>query len=112
MEQAKYTAEQIANYFLSVANKYEDGDLISNLKPQKLVYYAQGFSLPILGWPLFDEPLEAWAHGPVVPSLYNKYRDYGRNPLPAPENFSFEEIDKEVRDLLHEVYEEFGQFSA
>ncbi|WP_208932366.1 Panacea domain-containing protein [[Haemophilus] ducreyi] len=60
------------NYFLSQCNSEENGDLISNLKIQKLVYYAQGFSLAINNKPLFSEKIQAWTHGPVTPELYNK----------------------------------------
>jgi uncharacterized phage-associated protein len=34
------------------------------------VYYAQAWSLVWDGVPLFDEAIEAWGRGPVVPSLY------------------------------------------
>ena len=37
------TCFDVAKYFLSLCNDEESGDLISNLKIQKLVYYAQGF---------------------------------------------------------------------
>lgn len=43
---------------------------VSAYKLQKLVYYAQAWSLVWDGVPLFDESIEAWGHGPVVPSLY------------------------------------------
>lgn len=40
----KLTARNVADFFLSI--RYPDaGDLITNLKIQKLVYYAQGFYL-------------------------------------------------------------------
>lgn len=49
------TCFDVAKYFLSLCNDEESGDLISNLKIQKLVYYAQGFSLAINNKPLFKE---------------------------------------------------------
>lgn len=80
------TCFDVADYFLAHCDE-ESGDIISNLKIQKLTYYAQGFSLVLLGKPLFNEKIEAWMHGPVVPELYRKYRDCGNGALPAPENF-------------------------
>lgn len=65
-----YKATEIANWFLSY-NDYlreiedEDTDYISNLKLQKLLYYAQGSFLSIYDKPLFEDPIEAWRHGPV-----------------------------------------------
>ena len=66
---------QAAKYFLAQASE-DAGDLISNLKLQKLVYYAQGFHLALYDEPLFLEAIEAWTHGPVVPDLYRHYKKY------------------------------------
>ena len=76
------TCFDVADYFLAQCDE-DSGDIISNLKLQKLVYYAQGFSLAFFGEALFSEPIEAWMHGPVVPALYRKYSHYGNGALPA-----------------------------
>jgi uncharacterized phage-associated protein len=47
---------------------------IDTFKLQKLVYYCQAWHLVWAGEPLFDEPIEAWANGPVVPALYQRHR--------------------------------------
>lgn len=47
---------------------------MSAMKLQKLVYYAQAWSLVWDDQPLFEERIEAWANGPVVPDLYNVHR--------------------------------------
>lgn len=57
------------------------GDLITNLKLQKLLYYTQAWHLAIYDSPLFDEEFEAWVHGPVQPSVYNEYKKFGSNPI-------------------------------
>lgn len=44
------------------------------MKLQKLVYYAQAWSLARRGRPLFDEEVQAWAYGPVVYELYKQHR--------------------------------------
>ncbi len=46
------TARDVANYFLSKSDD-DAGDMFSNLKIQKLVYYAQGFNLAVFDRPLF-----------------------------------------------------------
>jgi len=101
----------VAKYFLTL-NDEEVGELISNLKLQKLVYYAQGFHLAIMDEPLFADTIEAWAHGPVVPSLYHEYKGYGSQAIPAPVTFDADIMTEETRELLDEVYNVFGQFSA
>jgi uncharacterized phage-associated protein len=101
----------VAKYFLAQVDE-EAGDLISNLKLQKLVYYAQGFHLALYGVALFDAPIEAWQHGPVVPELYHAYKEFGSSAIPCPEDFDFQALSVEARDLLDEVYSVYGQFSA
>lgn len=100
-----------AEYFLFKTDE-EAGDVISNLKLQKLVYYAQGCSLAVNDEPLFDEPLTAWQHGPVCVPLYVKYEADGASGIPAPEKVDFEKFTQNDKDLLDEVYAVYGQFSA
>ncbi|MBN1458759.1 MAG: DUF4065 domain-containing protein [Armatimonadetes bacterium] len=44
------------------------------MKLQKLVYYSQAWHLAWEQVPLFDEPIQAWANGPVVRSLYDQHK--------------------------------------
>jgi uncharacterized phage-associated protein len=47
---------------------------ITTWKLQKLCYYSQAWSLVWDDEPLFDERIEAWANGPVIPDLYSLHR--------------------------------------
>jgi uncharacterized phage-associated protein len=105
------TCYDIAQYLLAKADE-DAGDLISNLKLQKLAYYAQGFALALLDKPLFSEPIEAWIHGPVVPALYHEYKGFGSGALPPPVALDFAKYDLGTRELLDEVYAIYGQFAA
>lgn len=101
----------VAKYFLTKVDE-EEGEAITNLKLQKLAYYAQSAHLAFHGSPLFSETLEAWKHGPVVPELYRAYKDCGSSPLPK--TTSVGEVDYGVgeRKLMDDVYTFFGQFAA
>lgn len=44
------------------------------MKLQKLVYYAQAWSLVWDEQPLFPQRIEAWANGPVVRELFDAHR--------------------------------------
>lgn len=106
-----YSAQDVARYFL--AKQDEDaGDTISNLKLQKLCYYAQGLAMATRGEPLFEEPMEAWLHGPVVPDLYRVYRDHGSSAIPPVQDLDLEAFDPADRMLLDDVHSYYGQFSA
>lgn len=106
-----FSAQDVANYFLSLKDE-DSGDLISNLKLQKLIYYAQGLHLALMHSPLFSESLVAWEHGPVVDSLYHKYKEHGAGDIPKPTDYEIEIIDEGTQDLLDEVWIVFGQFSG
>jgi len=102
----------VANCFLKL-DEANEGDGISNLKLQKLVYYAQGFYIAIHDKALFnDAHIEAWTHGPVSPPLYHQYKEFGSNPIPAPLNFDESTLKEDELDIIKEVFEVFGQFSA
>lgn len=105
--------EEVANYFLDKLD-IETEDCISNLKLQKLVYYAQGFVMALTDKKLFDEPIEAWEHGPVVRSLYQKYKENGSAAITKTEDLEYKSLSKypEVMEILDEVYQVYGQFSA
>jgi len=105
------SCDDVARYFLAQIDE-EAGDLISNMKLQKLVYYAQGVSLALHDRPLFPEPLEAWTYGPVVPKLFHIYKQYEAGAIPPPRDMDFSIYEPPTRKLLDEVYAVFGQFSA
>jgi uncharacterized phage-associated protein len=62
------TASDVAEYILQRLGP------VPAMKLQKLVYYAQAWHLVWEDQPLFNERIEAWANGPVVPTLYQKHR--------------------------------------
>jgi len=92
----------VANYFIWLAN--ETGSFISNLKLQKLVYYAQAWHLALSNTPLFPEDFEAWIHGPVIPELYQKYKRFGWQPILEDAK---PELPQDVQEFLDEVAQEY-----
>lgn len=106
------TACDVAKYFLTLSEP-DEGDFVTPLKLQKLCYYAQGAALAIFGRPLFAEEILAWAHGPVVRSVFDAYREHGSAAIPIPVDFTAEDVlTDEERELLDEVWNVYGQFSA
>lgn len=62
------TVFDIANYILSQTGQ------ITTMRLQKLVYYCYAWSLVWDETPLFNDRIEAWVNGPVVPNLYYAHR--------------------------------------
>ena len=108
-----YKAERIADFIICLAQ--ENGDLITNLKLQKLLYYAQAwFLVNNNNQKLFDDDIVAWQYGPVVKSVYERYQYFGRSPIIIDCNIStdFEDLSIAVKDYLREFCENFLKFSA
>lgn len=114
-----YDVMDIANWFIYYNETKrelfdEDTDEISNLKLQKLLYYAQSAFLAIKNEVLFNDKIEAWRHGPVVPRVYDEYKKYGASGI---KEYNLDvvkciENDDETRDILINVYDLFGEYSA
>jgi len=102
----------IAKWFIAWAED-EQADL-SNLKLQKLLYYAQGWMLRNTGRPLFRERIRAWSHGPVVPDVYHEFKAFGSGDLklPADDDFEWSDVDDQATELLIRVWNTYGKFSA
>ena len=110
-----YKAIDIAKKLLLTAKRDSviegQGELMSNMKLQKMLYYEQGFHLAVFGTPLFEEDIEAWMYGPVVPAVYEVYKDYGYNGIDPGEVEAVTLSDRE-QALFDEVYKVYGAYSA
>ena len=107
-----YTVDNIADFFLSKES-------ISPKKLQKLVYYSYAWSIALLNdspeniqFKLFESDVEAWAHGPVVPELYRKYKDFGWQEIPQVKDFDESIFASEILDILQQVWDVYGGFTG
>nr|DAO57049.1 MAG TPA: hypothetical protein [Caudoviricetes sp.] len=89
-------ALEVAKYILTKCNK--DGQPISNLQLQKMLYYIQYEFLKNYGKPLFDDDFEAWKFGPVIPVVYYEYSHMGAFRIGA----DYEGYDKILIDMAQE----------
>jgi uncharacterized phage-associated protein len=106
-----FSALTIAKYLLAIPDE-DSGELISSLKLQKLLYYAQGYYVALHGVsrPLFVDRIYAWKHGPVVKTVYNHYAGFKSGALPrekVPAN-----LDSDAQEFLNEIYRSYGRYSA
>ena len=107
-----YTVDNIADFFLSKES-------ISPKKLQKLVYYSYAWSIALLNdspeniqFKLFESDVEAWVHGPVVPELYRKYKDFGWQEIPQVKDFDESIFASEILDILQQVWDVYGGFTG
>jgi len=78
-----YPASLIAYAF--VKKGIESGSPVTQMKLQKLVYFAHGLHLAADDGPLINEIFQAWKFGPVIPSIYHDYKFYGSSPISDPD---------------------------
>lgn len=64
------------------------------MKLQKLVYLCHGYFLASTDRPLIRERFEAWQYGPVSPTLYQEFKNFGGDPITCmATEFCFEDGD-------------------
>ena len=106
-----YKALDIANKLLAKATDVCGGDLMSNMKLQKMLYYEQGYHLAAFGTPLFDEDIEAWMYGPVVPCVYEHFKGHEAGGI-LPENKEIIELTEEEEYMYNDVFDAYVDISA
>lgn len=74
-----YLPAHIANFFLWNADKEGIKDM-TPMKLIKLVYISYAWSLAIYQNKLFNERIEAWRYGPVIPSIYHEFKRWETLP--------------------------------
>ena len=94
----------VAKYFLLLGQ-------MNHKKLQKLCYYAQAWSLALTDAHLMDTWFEAWAHGPVSPELWRKYKDWGGLPISSYEGVpTFN--NNQTQSFLDKIYRLYGHYSG
>ncbi len=102
------TASHIANFFINFFHKH--GDYLTNLKLQKLLYFSQAWHLAFYENPLFDDEIQAWVHGPVVPNIYRQFKKYEWHPID--EQPAEPKLNDSLVSYLKEIVDYYGNYSA
>ena len=92
---------------------------MSPKKLQKMLYYAYAWTLTLLNDDenhlenkLFGDKFEAWVHGPVLPNVYEKYKEYGWNEIPKKTSTASVAFSPEVEDVLEQVWDVYGKMNG
>ncbi len=97
----------VAQYIIYMAKE------ISPLALQKILYYAQGFYNAFFNEFLFKEDCEAWIHGPVYTSIYNRYREYGSSNIALDIDYDIEDIlNEDKKSILNAIIRCFGYYNG
>lgn len=107
--------QDVALFFITLANEIADqdgGDDMTNLRLQKLLYFAQGYYFAKYGEPLFDADFEAWQLGPVAPEAYQQYAHFGRNFIRASQKFDRNTLTEQEFNFLMDFIAVYGDKST
>jgi uncharacterized phage-associated protein len=116
-----YSSLAIANAFLELDEQSTvKVPAMTNMKIQKLVYIAHGFTLAMCdGLPLISSHVHAFQWGPVMPVLYDRLKKYGKNPVPKvlpllPEIATIDLNDPSSVEtaIIHGVWDKYGKLRA
>ena len=99
---------KLASWFINSVDS-SSGEAMTHLKLQKLLYFTQAWYLANFDRPIFDEDMQAWTHGPVVPSIYDKYKANRWGVLDIEKSVN---LPDDLIPFLSELNRVYGQYSA
>ncbi|MFK7002115.1 type II toxin-antitoxin system antitoxin SocA domain-containing protein [Flavobacterium oreochromis] len=102
-----YKPKDIADYFLL---KGADDANMTPMKLIKLVYIAHGWSLGIYNKTLINEKPQAWKFGPVIPSLYDEFKEFGNKKIEKV--VQKPNLEKELEDFLDKIWNVYGKYTG
>lgn len=86
---------------------------LTNKKLQKLLYYAQAWSVTLRNKAIFQDDIEAWVHGPAIPVIYQAYKDFGHDEINVQvDSKKFDVLDIQERELLDSVWQVYGKYDG
>lgn len=105
----------VARTMIQLATKHKVS--VTNLKLQKLLYFAHGLMLAKNGRPLINEAFQAWKYGPVAESLYHDLKVFGPSVISPSDGFipHWPELPadaKDERDAIEAVLAQLGKSSG
>ena len=103
-------AIDVAAYLIRLSNQI--GEPLTNMKLQKLLYYAFAWYAVEKKEPLFREEIMAWKYGPVVISVYKAYEKFGADIIKEAVDGNPDILDKFTKSLVDDVFSVYGNKTA
>ncbi|SNY93490.1 Uncharacterized phage-associated protein [Cohaesibacter sp. ES.047] len=108
-EAEKYQESTLLADYL-ICESRERGELLTPLKLQKLMYYADAWHLALYDKEITPEQFQAWVHGPVALSQYHRFKGYKWRPID--EEIEKPDLKVELKKHIDEVIDVFGSETA
>ena len=104
------SAQLIADDILKLAKRR--GVALTPMQLMKLVYISYGWYLAMQDMKLFDDRIEAWKYGPVIPDLYQATKRFGREAIPHDLIADSDLSRPDLETFLSGVVENYGKYSG
>ncbi|WP_062062186.1 Panacea domain-containing protein [Aquimarina longa] len=107
-----YNCFDIAEYFVKLAKK--EGEGIDPMKLLKLTYIAHGWYLGFKEKPLFNNQIQAWKYGTVIPELYHVIKRFGSGYVDQEtlDLYSENVIKEDDKDFLNTIWKHYKDYSG
>lgn len=102
-----YSAVDVAKYIVTYSN--QKSKPVSNLKLQKILYFAWIDYFKQKNSYLFEDHICAWGFGPVVPAVYRRFCIYAGEPISREYDVEIEPVDT---DVLNGIIDQYLDLSA
>lgn len=100
-------AIDVANYLI---DRWGRDYPVTIHKLSRLLYLAQVEAVATTGEPLFEDRIEAWQCGPVVPAVTHALDEWGDAAITEPTEHA--EVEPNAARLIDSVAEKYGSLSA
>lgn len=102
---------KIYNSSLYIISKLDE---IDSLSLQKILYFANGFSISLLKKKMFDDIPKAWKYGPVYEEIYDCFSYYKGKRIDYSELLKDRELNlsDEEKEYLDIIIRDFGCYSG
>lgn len=104
----------VATYFIQLASAETEQNPLTPLGLQKLLYYAQGWSIVLRKKSLFqDAKIQAWIDGPVVPKMHATLAEHsnGNGTISAQEFLHEPVLTKDERKFIESIWKAYKKYS-
>jgi len=107
-----YNCFDIADYFLNKAKSENTG--IDPMKLLKLTYISQGYNLGFYDKPLFNNQIQAWKYGTVIPDLYHVIKRFGSGYVDEEivGLYKEEDVKGSQKELLDLIWNSYGKLTG
>ncbi|RZF60701.1 DUF4065 domain-containing protein [Sphingomonas populi] len=117
---APVDAKGLSNLILDWSSKL--GVSITPMKLQKLLYYCHADFLIQTGIPLIQQDFEAWEYGPVIPCIFQEFKQHGSNFIET-RAYRFNPISCErelatvndlgnIEDIVRKTFDAYVRYTA